>query len=259
MPGRLISENKEALCIGKMERDRLGSNTDVLTAPAGNGTAIKGRGSVDTELLNHVPAVAEQANGNSAFFQESAVLPKALANSLRQLPPEIEHVTLGLLPLSRLLERVAQDCFNGLNELISELADAPRAYQVNGGVATNSTGITTAPSEEKRLRWLNFASRQKDIFIKLIVLVQWSQQMDDIGKLIDLRVWLDKQRDIYVEAQRGVGELKRNLATAKVPNPDIGTALEILSMGKSTIMPDVCNHRYRSTSPNMLIVYSSDI
>ena len=239
MPGRLITENKEVLCTSKMERDRLGSNTDVVTALTVKGNVNDGRASLRTELYNHIP-VAGHANGTSPFTKESAVPPKALTDSLRQLPPEIEHVTFGLLPLSRLLERVAQDCFNGLNELISELADAPRAYQANGVVATNSAGVTTAHSEEKRVRWLNFASRQKDIFIKLVVLVQWSRQMGDIGKLIDLRVWLDKQRDIYNEAQRGIGELKRNLATAKVPNPDIETALEILSTGKSTIMPDVC-------------------
>ena len=170
----------------------------------------------------------------------------AVADIITQLPPEIEHITFGFLPLSTLIARLVQETFNSLTDVINEMSEmqVPQANyhapfnnarpQVNG----NGTGNSQV-NVEKKLRMLEFAQNRRAQFIKVLVLSQWSRQAEEVSKVIDTKVWLDGQRRIFEEAAGWMGELKRIMAPVKMPNPDIKTALEALSLGQASWLPDL--------------------
>ena len=151
-----------------------------------------------------------------------------------QVPPEIFHVTEGFLPLSRLVERLAQDTRNGLEELVSKMADMPQP-QANGYGGGQSSSINI---QKKTMLW-EFAQDRRVKFIKLLVLSQWGRQSEAVSKVIDINHWITSQKACYKEAANWMGELKRILIPMKLPAPDLKAALEALSTSKIGGMPDV--------------------
>ena len=159
-----------------------------------------------------------------------------------QLPPEIEHVTLGFRPLSRLITRLAQDTFNGLTEVINEMADMELSQkngvpQQNGAASNQASQVNI----QKKTRLWDFAQEQRAKFIKVLVLSQWSRQSEDVSKVIDLNVWMTEQKELYKRITLWMGELRRVMGVrdVKIPSPDLNTALEALSTGKAAWLPDV--------------------
>lgn len=188
-------------------------------------------------------------NGDQPSPGGVGLAPPDVTNPFHQLPPEIEHITFGYLPLSKLITRLVQESFNDLTQVINDMSamQIPQQTQQGSPNYTNNhvNGNTTAASSQinvqKKLRLLDFAQDRRAQFIKLLVLSQWSRQAGDVGKAIDLKVWLDKQKSLYDDAGGWMGELKRNLGPAQMPNPDLRTALEVLSTGKVSWLPDVCH------------------
>ena len=162
-------------------------------------------------------------------------LKEAVQSQSVQVPPEIFHVTEGFLPLSRLIERLAQDTRNGLDELIVKLADMqqPQINGYGGGQPSSSVNI-----QKKTLIW-DFAQDRRAKFIKLLVLSQWGRQSEAVSKVIDINHWITSQKICYKEAANWMGELKRILVPMKLPAPDLKAALEVLSAGKVEGIPDV--------------------
>jgi len=166
-----------------------------------------------------------------------------------QLPPEIEHITYGYIPLSRLISRLAQETFNNLTDVIDEISTTGAAEATNNsGFPSNqingNRGVDSRNSDIlKRQRMLEWAQQRRDDFIKILVLSQWSRQAEQVGKCIDLNVWLGTQRRTYNDAVAWVGEFKRVVEHTKLPNPDLKTALEALSLGKASWLPDVRHRR----------------
>jgi mediator of RNA polymerase II transcription subunit 14 len=153
-------------------------------------------------------------------------------------PPELEHWNHTYLPMGKLLERMAQQCYNDLSEVIDQMADLNIATpQPNG--ATSSAPDSSKASVEKKLRLMNFAQTQKDRFIKALVLSDWARNMGDMDKLIELRMWLTQQDDASTITSDGIMQLKHNMINAKMPNPNIKGALELLSTSKAPEQPDL--------------------
>jgi len=186
-------------------------------------------------------------NGKSSSPDGVETAPFDAANPFGQLPPEIEHITFGYLPLSKLITRLVQESFNDLSQVVNDMSAMQISQQpqqsnpnhlqnhVNGNIA----GASSQANVQKKLRLLHFAQDRRAQFIKLLVLSQWSRQAADVSKAIDLKVWLDRQKGLYDDAGGWMGELKRNLGPAKMPNPDLKTSLEVLSTGKASWLPDV--------------------
>ena len=163
-----------------------------------------------------------------------------------QLPPEIEHITFGYLPLSSLIKRLAQETFNGLNEVINDMSEQASAQPSNHSISSTRIQVNGVSAEDasqrniqKKLRMLDFAQQRRQQFIKTLVLSQWSRQAEQVGKCIDLKVWLDGQRRVYNDAVAWIGELKRVVEPTKLPNPDLQTALEALSLGRASWLSDL--------------------
>lgn len=163
-----------------------------------------------------------------------------------QLPPEIEHITFGYLSLSSLITRLAQETFNGLNEVINDVSEQTSSQPSNHSSSSARVQVNGVNAEDasqrniqKKLRMLEFAQQRRQQFIKTLVLSQWSRQAEQVGKCIDIKVWLDGQRRVYSDAVAWIGELKRVVEHTKLPNPDLQTALEALSLGRASWLPDL--------------------
>jgi len=169
------------------------------------------------------------------------------ASMFEQLPPELAHITANFQPLSRLLERSAQECYNNLDETITALAGIP--LHIDEKVLAHPENfkniVVSGEDAHKRLRWLEFGKAQRERFVKLLVLTRWSRQVNDVGKVIDLFNWMNIQSNIFGEVDESMAQLRRWLDGEKVPAPDLESALEVLATGTSSKMPDVCLYHLR--------------
>jgi mediator of RNA polymerase II transcription subunit 14 len=175
------------------------------------------------------------------------IIPESLVASWEQLPPELQRYEDGFLPLSKLIERVAQDCYNGIEATIDDLASIrgpqkPSAPQVNGighQSAVKAPAPLTSEDIRKRTTLMNFAHDQRDKLIKLMVLTQWSRKVGDLSKLISINAWLNNQFAAHDWAPHWIGMVKQDMNRLKQNNPDIGTALQVLTTGRAPWMPHV--------------------
>lgn len=231
MPGRLMAEHNV------LPNKALNSGT--------GGQAVDAA-TPDMSSIGQYSSVRQEALPRGA--PNGVLLPNGLApsnqSSIAHLPPEIQHITEGYLPLSKLFTRVSQECFNGLNELISELAQEPYVPQVNGFPPRDGTGHSQPDNgAQKRLRWLQFANDQRESFIKLLVILQWSKKVDDVSKLVDISVWNGEQRRSYDDSHGYLANMRRDMANARTSAPDIESALEVLNSGGLYRLSDVSPRR----------------
>ena len=164
-----------------------------------------------------------------------------LAAMLDQLPPELEHIATNFVPFGPLVSRAAQDCFNDLTEMIQDQSTSSVPPQINGVGSPPSSSGTVAPptTSQKRWKWFNFANSHRERFIQLLVMFNWSKRLGDVRKLIDINNWATRQEDLRRVIASQLGEMRRAMADAKLPPPDIPTAVEILCTGKDSRYPDV--------------------
>jgi mediator of RNA polymerase II transcription subunit 14 len=241
-----------------MENGRNGSHTnhDRDQRPNGvNGATYasekaqdKGKGKAEPQqnMTPISPTVPNGLNSNSVDDSRhqnggGGAIPQDMQERVNQLPPEIAHITQGYMPLSKLLSRLAQKTHNDLSSTILELAQMPvPASAVNG----NASHVTTADDSSvenlnKKLRMLKFAQDAHTEWTKALVITGWSRRAEDVSRTIDLKIHLDNQVQLYENAIYELGEVKRGLIHARLPNPDLRTALEVLKTGKASWMPDV--------------------
>ena len=185
-------------------------------------------------------------NGDRSDYAHTAKEPPRL-NGFKQMPPEIQHITQGYLRLSRLVERSAQECWNGLRDVVEKLSEIDLPPQTQSAIAVHGriqqNGATSGDQSRENLnkkdRVLSFAQDQRAILIKLLVLSQWGSNARDIQKVIDLHSWIVGQRIQYTAASDFIGFMKRDLGLAQIPNPDLKTALEVLSTQRVSSFPNV--------------------
>lgn len=248
MPGRLLMEAQELVGLEGLKQDR---NYDT---PNETGSRGDGGGSAPSAHNSHGPDIGDgqkldiatgptapvKYSGAEQTFnaQEKHTLPE---QDGKRLPPELEHWIESYVPFGKLLERMAQQTYFDLNETIDAMADIKVEHQP---VMTNGAGVQANPdtspaSVDKKLRLMNFAQTHKDRFIKALVLSDWGRNMDQMNRLIELTMWLRQQDDMTQAAADGIMRLKHNMIGAKMPNPNIEGALELLSTGRAPWMPDL--------------------
>ncbi|KAJ5670212.1 Mediator complex subunit Med14 [Penicillium maclennaniae] len=155
-------------------------------------------------------------------------------------PFELPHITQGFFPFGTLINRAVQQCWNDLSDLITELAAIQVSSEGSNAPMTNGkpTGNQSSENVHKKLRILDFAHTKRAEFIKLLVLSQWSRQAAEVSRLIDIQGFIRTRHQAYENAVQYVGEVKRDLVRAQVANPDLKTALEVLSKGTVASLPD---------------------
>ncbi|KAJ5387304.1 hypothetical protein N7509_009845 [Penicillium cosmopolitanum] len=176
--------------------------------------------------------------GLDALSQQSK-MPIRNAGDNDSTPFELPHITQGFFPFGTLINRAVQQCWNDLSELITELAAIQVPHEPSSALTNGKTpGNQSSENVHKKLRILDFAYAKRAEFIKLLVLSQWSRQAAEVSRLIDIQNFIRTRHQAYISAVQYVGEMKRDLVRAQVANPDLKTALEILSRGRVRSLPD---------------------
>ncbi|EER26019.1 hypothetical protein CPC735_001860 [Coccidioides posadasii C735 delta SOWgp] len=159
---------------------------------------------------------------------------------LHELPPELSHITLGFFPFNNLINRVVQQSWNDLNELLNEMGST-QAYQTGissqlsatkNGMSEKFRGDQATENSLKKLRILEFTHSRRAEFIKLLVLSQWSRHANEVSRLIDIQAFIRMRSGFYEGALFHIGNMKQNLIVAQLANPDLKTASHVLSAGK---------------------------
>lgn len=162
---------------------------------------------------------------------------------MNDLPEEITHITQGFVPLSLFLTRLAQTTHNALQEKVVEMAKMPvPANALNGNSSIPNASVDDSSNENlrKKAALLAFAQNEHTKWVKALVITEWSRKSELVSKLIDLKFHIDQQRMKFETGLDNILNVKRDLTFARMPSPDLKTALQVLSTGKAAWMPDVC-------------------
>ncbi|CAI9625955.1 unnamed protein product [Alternaria burnsii] len=198
------------------------------------------------------PARGPATNGGSSKDTNTNGASMALATTTgstlghySDLPPEIAHIGPEQYnSLSTLLLRISQESYNELEEVLKNMA-AVQLAPVTNGVLPNGLGAANMQgnadaNRRKKLVLLSFAQEQRAKFIKLLVLTEWGKKASsDISKLIDLLAHASTQAAHMDAADYKLERIKVLSNNARENNPDIATALEVLSTGKASWMPSL--------------------
>jgi mediator of RNA polymerase II transcription subunit 14 len=248
MPGVIMEDGSRNGPHTNHDRETVVNGTNGAVA-ASDPTHDRGKSRGETQPSIKQSQIANGANGalSDVATQSQSSVVEAIsqddAEQIQQLPPEIVHITEGFEPLSKLLMRLAQVTNNRLSTKIMELAAMPTATSAvngNGMHYPNGSDDNSVDNVKKKVNLLKFAEQTHADWTKALVITHWSRISEDVSKVIDLRVHLNNQRIFYDAAVFELSEVKRSLVHARVPNPDLKTAVEVLSTGKASWMPDVC-------------------
>lgn len=223
-----------------------GARSDHDRDPKANGVnGAAAQGSVKEAKEGPVAALPPPGDKGNTASDATPAQPAERALELRtprmnDLPDEIVHITEGFVPLSLLLTRLAQTTHNQLQDKIAELAKMPLpAAAVNGNSAHAVTDDTSNENMRKKATLLNFAQEMHGRWVKALVIAEWSRKAEMVSKLIDLKWHIDQQRILYDSMLDQIVHVKRDLTFARMPSPDLKTALQVLSTGSAPWMPDV--------------------
>ncbi|KAI1168718.1 mediator complex subunit MED14 [Nemania serpens] len=200
--------------------NRAGDAANGLVGPTGNQNAVP--------------------NGSATHAGDSQP-PADFLPRMNDLPDEIQHITQGFVPLSRLLSRLAQQTHNQLGDEIMALAKMPMPSSTMNGNTANAEMLAddnTIENLNKKVRLLNFVQERHGEWVKALVIVNWSRKAEPVSKLIDLMHHINKARTMYDTSLEYMINIKRDLTYARIPNPDLRTALQVLSTGQAPWMPE---------------------
>lgn len=129
-------------------------------------------------------------------------------------PPELQHITTNIVPLSSILDKFAQFAYAELSHVLK--------MQPN--------------DDDKKKKLLDLLVYLRTQFTRLYVLTNWSHaSAHDFNKFIDLLAWLREQSSHFGNLIWSTKSLNQSLLSAKLPNPDLITAMEVLSNGRPTL------------------------
>ncbi|KAF4587702.1 Mediator of RNA polymerase II transcription subunit 14 [Ophiocordyceps camponoti-floridani] len=200
------------------------------------------------------------ASSNNGDVNNGDVNGAATSRSrMNDLPDEIIHITQGFVPLSLLLTRLAQTSHNALQDKMAELAKMPLPATAVNGNATSTLDDTSTDNLRKKAALASFAQDLHGKWLKALVITEWSRKSDMVSKLIDLKFHIDQQRILYDACLENVVNVKRDLTFARMPSPDLKTALQILSTGTAPWMPDLNYIEPPRLTPREQLKWISDL
>ncbi|KAI0102940.1 mediator complex subunit MED14 [Nemania sp. FL0031] len=168
--------------------------------------------------------------------------PAPLVSRMNDLPDEIQHITQGFVPVSQLLSRLAQQTHNQLDDEIVALSKMPiPSSAMNGNTANVDLSLDDNSLENlnKKVRLLNFVQERHEEWVKALVITNWSRKAEPVSKLIDLLHHVNMTRTLYQASLDYMINIKRDSVWYRTPNPDLRTALHVLSTGQAPWMPEL--------------------
>jgi mediator of RNA polymerase II transcription subunit 14 len=228
--------------------------------PLPNGIPVKPRveqngGRIGGSPINATPRANGQLENSHGFINRVEVAQDGkqngtstpLVDRLDGLPIEIRQLTEHFRPFHRLANRVVQQTWNSFSDLLDQLSEitaAPNAPALSTSYLKSLTngagsGDQSPGNLEKKDSLLKFQQDQRAQYIKLLVLHDWFKKSRGIDQTIEMSMWMHDQRIHFTQAADFIGNMKRELALWQVPNPDLRTAIEILSNGKVSSLSDL--------------------
>ena len=162
-----------------------------------------------------------------------------------RLPPEIRQWNSNFVSVSALITRLAQETFNQTVEVVNEMSElkVPLSNGLHGGSQVQTNGNSTISVHDdnvkKKQLLLDFSHERRTQFIKMLVLLQWSRRSEEVGKAIDIFIWMKEQCGHFVGSVGWLKVMRTEMNKIQVPGPDLKTALEALSLGKASWLTDV--------------------
>ena len=162
-----------------------------------------------------------------------------------RLPPEIRQWNSNFVSVSALITRLAQETFNQTVEVVNEMSElkVPLSNGLHGNSQVQMNGNSTGSDEDdnvkKKQLLLDFSLERRTQFIKMLVLLQWSRRSEEVGKAIDIFIWMKEQCGHFLGSVGWLKVMRTEMDKIQVPSPDLKTALEALSLGKASWLTDV--------------------
>ncbi len=206
-----------------------------------NGTPMKREPSPD----NGKAHPSDSGYGGDSFAMDVDSEPRGSAaqhSSMDDLPDEIQHITADILPLGLILSRLAQFSHAKLQDYIADLASKPLPQiTANGNANYQFTGAedTSMESLEKKTALLKGIQDLHTRWVKALVITDWSTKAEQVSRLIDIRAHLAMKLQEFLDVFWEMIAVKRELHWAKLPSPDLKTALAVLTSGEVSWMPEV--------------------
>lgn len=163
---------------------------------------------VNSGVATSIPSPSKQENSNGVAKDGQTVASPA---------PQIPHITMNMTPLNVILDRMAVDTYRQFKEFFKFMESE------------------TQPELVKKRQFLDMLVKIRKNFVRLYVLCKWSRNSEQIGKLIDLFVWLRDQNQQISSSIMSFGSIKSSLISAKMPEPDLLTSLEVLIQGRPNL------------------------
>ncbi|KAK4942893.1 mediator complex subunit [Elasticomyces elasticus] len=227
--------------------------------PTANVDQIKQVGSVHGQAASVEDGSSVQVNGQHSTNQLSnGDLVPRVANGLERAPQDILHLIPkdNYLPIAALISRASQSCWNGLTRMVEQLAAIhvpEQSLDQTKALPNSLPNNQTKANLDKKDRLLRFANDQKVDFIKLLVLLEWSRNVEEVGKTISINFWLMGRRQAYWNTISSLALLKQESAGFQVPNPDLEVAAEVLSKGKVANFPTLGYVPQKDLSPKQIL------
>ncbi|KAK4497037.1 hypothetical protein PRZ48_011486 [Zasmidium cellare] len=257
MPGRLIMDQQGAHASDDLKKERAQAQTAGLppkpdftakqTAPPVSAPVNGSHANGTPSQSQHAPAtngdvttIPHHQGQHPAAMNGDVVEGTATAPD-PQSPPELDQSWRegpSNKSMGKLIDRLAQTCFEDLNTTLQKMADTPlepRNAQPNG-FSPQATDTSEASLSKKRT-FMEFAKGQRDRFIKTLVLSDWARNSEDMSRLVDLKIMLKERDNLQLHAIDFIGHIKNDVDKIKIPSPNIDLAMELLATGKASNPP----------------------
>lgn len=145
--------------------------------------------------------------------------------------PEIPHVQINQTPLSMVIRNLT--IFT-----IKEISQYMKTNLHNNNVPGNNNST-------KKINFLQLIIYLRNQFLKLYVLIKWAKTIksNNFSALIDLLNWFRTTNSLVNNCIWALKSSLDSMTNAKLPNADLVTALEVLSLGR----PNLPSHYFNLT------------
>ncbi|KAJ3641160.1 hypothetical protein Zmor_027677 [Zophobas morio] len=124
----------------------------------------------------------------------------------------------GMISLAKLIDHIIQRTYHELTVLAELL---PRKTDM-----------------ERKIEIYNFATRTRQLFVRLLALVKWANSASKVEKSARIMGFLDKQSLLFVDTADMLSRMAREtLVQARLPNFHIPAAVEVLTTGTYGRLP----------------------
>ncbi|KAF5096015.1 hypothetical protein D0Z00_002927 [Geotrichum galactomycetum] len=165
---------------------------------------------IDTSRVDGAPVAALKQhmtnNGSTAPQQEQQ-------QQATKTPPPIPHIINNFIPLKTIISSMVLYASAELRNVLETLP-------------ATSSDLT------KKRRLLDFIVKMRIQFVKIYVLMKWVKVSKDISTNIDVVAWLNGQQNCFQNVIEALKYIEKSLGGAKLRNPDLETALEVLTAGR---------------------------